>query len=340
MIQGRTSVSKQSRTALGVCCLAAVFFVSAGLVAGGAGPAPRSLRVTGTIQAVHSVDLRVPAIEGQGANLTLTRLIQNGTHVKAGELIAEFDPTTEIRAAREAHAKYDDLAHQVEQKRAEHTSNVEKRSSELGAAEGDLKKAAIEIRKGPILSAIDQEKNKVKVDDAQAHVASLQKSGEAHSRAELAEIRVLELQRDRQKIAVDRAERNTDRLILRAPLSGMVALQNVFRNNSMGHAQEGDQLWPGSPMVRLFDPSLMAVIVSISEADRAVLKKGMRATVHLDAFPSTAFAAHFESASPVATAGLGTPVKNFAGRFVLEQSDGRLLPDLSAAVDIGTDATP
>lgn len=35
--------------------------------------------------------------------------------------------------------------------------------------------------------------------------------------------------------------------------------------------------------------SLMAVIVSISEADRATLKKGMRAVVHLDAFPSTAF---------------------------------------------------
>lgn len=104
------------------------------------------------------------------------------------------------------------------------------------------------------MSAIDQDKNKVKLADAEAHVASLNRSDDAHTRAELAEVRVLELQRDRQKIAVERAERNIDRLVLRAPLNGMVALQNVFRNNSMGHAQEGDQLWPGSPLVRLFDP--------------------------------------------------------------------------------------
>ena len=312
----------------------AILFLAALLGAADGNNAPRTLRVTGTIQAVRSTDLRVPSIQGVGGNITLTHLIENGARVHSGELIAEFDPTAEIRAAREAHAKFDDLAHQVDQKRAEHVSNIEKRRSDLAAADADLKKAKIEIRKGPILSAIDQEKNKVKLADAEAHVASLQRSGDAHSRAEVAEIRVLELQRDRQKIAVERAERNIDRLVLRAPLNGMVALQNVFRNNSMGHAQEGDQLWPGSPLVRLFDPSLMAVVVSINEADRATLKKGMRAVVHLDAFPSTAFAARFDSASPVATAGLGTPVKNFSGRFLLEQTDERLLPDLSAAVDI------
>ena len=322
-----------------LACLLKVL-IAACAAAAIAADAPRTVRITGVVQAVRSVDLRVPSVQGQGGNVTLTRLIRNGSHVEPGEIVAEFDPTAEIRAAREAHTKYDDLAHQVEQKQAEHNSNVEKRLSELAAAEADLKKAQIEIRKGPILSAIDQDKNKVKLEDAQAHVASLQKSGDAHSRAEIAEIHVLELQRDRQKIAVDRAERNTSQLVLRAPLAGMVALQNVFRNNSMGHAQEGDQLWPGSPMVRLFDPSSMAVDVAISEADRAVFKPRMRATVHLDAFPEAAFPAHFESASPVATAGLGTPVKNFTGRFVLEQSDSRLLPDLSASVDVNGASAP
>jgi multidrug resistance efflux pump len=261
-------------------------------------------------------------------------LVQNGSRVKSGDLIAEFDATSEIRLARDASAKYDDLSHQVDQKRAEHANNVEKRTSDLRQAEADLKKAEIEIRKGPILSDIDQAKNKVKLEDAQAHVASLRRSDEAHDRAELAEIRVLELQRDRQKIAVERSEKNSQRLMLHAPLDGMVALENVWRNNSMGHAQEGDQLWPGSPLIRLFDPSRMEVDVSISEADRAALSTGTRATVRLDAFPAAVFPARFDSASPVATSGLGVPVKTFAGRFLLEQSDPRLLPDLSAAVDV------
>jgi hypothetical protein len=61
--------------------------------------------------------------------------------------------------------------------------------------------------------------------------------------------------------------------------------------------------------------------------------------VHLDAFPELTFTAHFESASPVATSPLGTSMKTFSARFVIDQNDPRLLPDLSAAVDIETRAS-
>ncbi len=273
-------------------------------------------------------------IEGQGGNLTLTRLIENGATVHPGDLLAEFDRTSQLKLAREAQAKYDDLTHQVEQKQAEHKSNVEKRASELQQAEADLKKAQIEIHKGPILSEIEQQKNAIKLEDAKDHVASLALSDRDHDVAEAAELRILELQRDRQKIAVSRQQTNAEKLSLRAPIQGMVALQNVFRNNSMGHAEEGDQLWPGSPLLQLFDPSAMVVEVSVGEPDGAVLVPGAKASVHLDAFPGLAFTAHFDSASPVASAALGSPVKTFSARFVLDQSDPHLLPDLSAAVDI------
>lgn len=294
----------------------------------------RTVRVSGTIQAVRSVLVQVPRIEGQGGNLTLTRLIENGAKVHAGDLLAEFDRTSELKLAREAQAKYDDLSHQVDQKQAEHKSNAEKRASELDQAQADLKKAEIEIRKGPILSEIDQQKNQVELANAKAHVASLERSDHFHDLAEAAESRILELQRDRQKIAVAREESNAQKLALRAPIQGMVALQNVFRNNSLGHAEEGDQLWPGSPLLQLFDPSAMVVELSVGEPDGAVLVPGAKATVHLDAYPKLTFTAHFDSASPVASGAVDSPIKTFSARFVLDQSDSHLLPDLSAAVDI------
>jgi len=64
------------------------------------------------------------------------------------------------------------------------------------------------------------------------------------------------------------------------------------------------------------------------------LASGTTALVHLDAFPKLSFTAHFDSASPVASASLGSPLKTFTARFVLSQTDPHLLPDLSAAVDI------
>ncbi len=295
---------------------------------------PRRVRATGTIQAVRSVLVQVPRIEGQGGNITLARLVPNGAVVKKGDLLAEFDQTNERKLQRDASAKADDLKHQVEQKQAEHTNNAEKRASDLQQAQADLKKAEIEIRKGPILSDIEQQKNKVKLDDAREHVASLQRSNQAHDRAEQAEIRILELQRDRQSMAVARQNTNLQKLTMHAPISGMVALENVFRNQSMGHAQEGDQLWGGSSLLRLFDPSEMEVLLSVGEPDGAVLVPGAKATVHLDAFPDLTLTAHFVSASPIATSTMGGAIKSFSAVFRLDRTDPHLMPDLSAALDI------
>jgi multidrug resistance efflux pump len=294
----------------------------------------RRVRAAGTVQAVHSVSVQVPRVQGQGGNQTLTRLVANGATVNAGDVVAEFDRTNELKLLREAKAKFDDLSHQVEQKTAEQKSNGAKRASDLQQAWADFQKAEIELKKGPILSRIDQQKNQVKLDDAREHVASLERSNHLHEQAEAAELRILELQRDRQKIAVARQETNSEKLELKAPIHGMVALENMWKNNSMGHAQEGDQLWPGNPLLRLFDPSEMEVQVAVGEPDGAILVPGAKAVVHLDAFPDLTFTAHFDSASPVATSPVESSIKTFSARFRLDQSDPHLLPDLSAAVDI------
>jgi len=165
-------------------------------------------------------------------------------------------------------------------------------------------------------------------------VASLEKSNAFHNVSEAAEIRVLELQRDRQKIAVERQTNNMKKLTVHAPLHGMVALQNVWRNQSMGHAQEGDQLWPGTTLLQVFDPGEMQVEVSVGEPDGAVLVPGVKAVVHLDAFPDLTFTARFESASPVATSGMDSSVRTFSALFRLDQRDPHLMPDLSASLDI------
>jgi hypothetical protein len=76
----------------------------------------------------------------------------------------------------------------------------------------------------------------------------------------------------------------------------------------------------------------MEVETLVGEPDGAILAPGARAKVRLDAYPELIFDAHFISASPVAASALGAPIKTFAARFRLDQSDPHLLPDLSAAV--------
>ena len=294
----------------------------------------RVVRSNGTVEAVNALTVRVPQIEGQGGDMTLTKLIPGGAEVKTGDMLAEFDRTKEVDNAREAQAKYEDLRHQVDQRVAQHRADAEKRSADMQQAEADLSKAALELRKGPILSEIDRLKNQAKLEDAQAHVASLKRSQHFHDVAETADLKILELQRDRQKVAWERSKANADKLVLKAPLPGMVAKENSWHNDNYGPAQEGDQLSPGAPLLRIFDPSEMAVQVAVGEPDGAALGEGSKATVRLDAYPDLIFKAHFDSASPVATALLDSLVRSFSARFRLDEHDPHLLPDLSAAVDL------
>ena len=292
------------------------------------------VRATGKVRAVRFFTVQTPQISGQGGRLTLTTLIVNGTKLKPGDLIAEFDSTQEEDKAREARAKYEDLGHQVEQRAAQNRAEAEKRASDLQKAAGDLAKAKIQLSKGPLLAEIDRLKAEAKLEDAQARVASLQKSGHAHDAGDAAALRILELQRDRQKVALDRALNNIAKLQVKATLAGMVAIENIWRSNSMGPAQEGDQLWSGQPIARIFDPSEMEVMTVVGEPDGAVLVPGCRAEVRLDAYPELVFPARFLSASPVAASALGSPIKTFTARFRIEKGDPHLLPDLSAAVVI------
>ncbi|MBI1353958.1 MAG: HlyD family efflux transporter periplasmic adaptor subunit [Acidobacteria bacterium] len=297
----------------------------------------REVRATGTTQAVRYLVVQSPRISGQGSRLTLVQLALNGSTVQEGEVLAEFDPTDQLEADRQAEAKFEDLGHQVEQKLAENEAEAAKRRLQLSQAESELADAEIELRKGPLLSEIDRLKNETKAAAARAKVKSLRISSEHREAAEQSALRVLELQRERQRVALDRVHNNLSKLKLTAPLGGMVALEATWRNGSMGHAQEGDQIYPGRPLLRIFDPSEMEVAAYVAETDRGALHPGQTAVVELDAYPDVRFSAKLASASPVAASAIGSPIKTFLARFRLDQSDARLLPDLSAVVVLQVD---
>ena len=295
-------------------------------------PDKHEIRLTGLVEAVHSSKILVPQIFGPGGAMTLTHLIPSGAAVKEGDLIATFDATAQIDQARDAQAKYDDLTHQVEQKQAQNDADAAKRAADLKQAEGDLVKAELELKKGPTLAEIDRLKDEDKLDIARKHVASLKKSNAAHDRSDAAALRILELQRDRQKVMLERTQTNIAKLEIHSTQSGMVAIQNVFRANSQGKPQEGDQLFPRQTLASIFDPSEMAVRCTVGEPDGVALVANAPATIYLDAYPDISLPGHVEFVSPVAASALGSPIKNFTALIRLDKTDARIMPDLSAAV--------
>jgi multidrug efflux pump subunit AcrA (membrane-fusion protein) len=103
----------------------------------------------------------------------------------------------------------------------------------------------------------------------------------------------------------------------------------------MGTVQQGDQVRPGVPFLQVVDPSQMEVRVELNQVDLLKVRPGLKAQMHLDAYPGMTLPATLEELSPLGHQGqFSEVVRSFTARFSVQGTDLRLLPDLSAALDV------
>ncbi|WP_240695789.1 efflux RND transporter periplasmic adaptor subunit [Candidatus Chloroploca sp. Khr17] len=128
------------------------------------------------------------------------------------------------------------------------------------------------------------------------------------------------------RAAVESAQLNLGKTVLRAPFDGTIAIVNVEIGDSVGGA--------GLPVVQIVDVSELRVEVSVSDTDVARVREGMPATVTLDAIPGQTFTGNVSFIAPTATV-VGN-VRTFAVRITLDEQTG-LRAGMSARVTIQLD---
>jgi multidrug resistance efflux pump len=295
-----------------------------------------SLRLKGTTEAVRMRAILAPVLAGQFvATLTVTRLTASGTNVKRGDLLAEFDRQSQIRDSIDKQAEYDKLVSQVVGEQAKENVTRAKDETEIKEAEGSLTKAQLEMQKVEIMSRIDAEKAQQDLEEAQAKLAQLRETFALKRKAGQAAIRILEIQRDRTEQIMLHARADAELLQIRAPLDGVVVLNTIWKQGKMGEVQEGDQLRPGTPFMQVVDPSLMQVRVLANQEDFLSLRTGLSAHIHLDAYPELVFPGRLEEMAPMGRSGdFSSRLRTFTVVFSITGQDPKLMPDLSAAVDV------
>lgn len=154
-------------------------------------------------------------------------------------------------------------------------------------------------------------------------------------KAALAAIRILEIQRDRTQQTMTHAQANADLMQIKSPLDGVVVLNTIWKQGTMGEVQEGDQVRPGVPFMQVVNPSLMQVRVMANQQDFPSLQVGQTAKVRLDAYPDLVFPAKLDQLAPIGEGGdFSNKLRAFVVIVAIEGNDPKLMPDLSAAVDV------
>ena len=296
----------------------------------------RPLRLKGTTEAVQSRSILAPLLAGQQVStLTITKLALIGSHVKRGDLLVEFDRQAQVRDFIDKQAEYSKLVDQVIEERAKQDAARAKDETEIKQAEDSLSKAELEMQKVEILSRIDAEKARQDLDEATATLKQLRETFNLKREAAQAAIRILEIQRDRSRETMLHAHANAELMQIHSPIDGVVVLDTIWKQGRMGEVQEGDQVRPGVPFMQMVDPSRMEVRVLANQQDFLGLYIGQPARIHLDAYPELVFSGKVEEMAPIGRSGdFSSTLRTFAVVFSIAGSDAKLMPDLSAAVDV------
>ena len=296
----------------------------------------RALRLKGTTAAVQTRAILAPLLAGeQVGTLTITKLAQGGSRVKRGDLLVEFDRQAQARDFIDKQAEHSKLADQVLEEQAKENAARAKDETEIKQAEDNLSKTELEMQKVEIVSRIDAEKAQEDLDEATATLQQLRETFGLKRKAAQAAIRILEIQRDRTRETMLHARANSELMQIHSPIDGVVVLNTIWKQGKMGEVQEGDQVRPGVPFMQVVDPSRMEVRAPVNQEDFLSLQVGQTARVHLDAYPELVFPAKLEEMAPIGRDGdFSSKLRIFAVVFSISGSDTRLMPDLSAAVDV------
>jgi len=294
------------------------------------------LRLKGTTEAVQSRAILAPVLEGQQVpTLTIIQLALAGTRVKQGDLLVEFDRQAQMRDFVDKQAEYRKLVDQVAEEQAKENAARAKDETELKQAEDTLRKAELEVQKAELVSKIDAEKNQESLEEAQATFQQLKETFDLKRKAAQAGIRILEIQRDRTQQTMQHAQGNSELMQIHSPISGVVVLNTIWKQGTMGEVQEGDQIYPGMPFMQVVNPAIMQVRVLANQEDFPRLRVGQTAKVRLDAYPQLVFPAKVEQLAPIAEQGsFSDKVRLFSVIVSIQGNDPQLMPDLSAAVDV------
>jgi HlyD family secretion protein len=296
----------------------------------------RTVRVTGTVMAIRSTVISAPRLSGPNtASLVITRLVSGGASVTRGSLLVEFDRQQQLSNAFDRGAEYLDLEEQIRRKQAEQTAARAKDETELTQSENDASRARLEMLKNEMLPSIEAEKNTQRLEEAEAKLAQLRNTFQLKRRAAAADLRILEIRRDRARNAMEHAERNAERMAIASPLDGMAVLKSIWKGNQLAEVQEGEEVRAGVPIVEVVDPAGMQVRAQVNQADISHLQVGQTAAIRLDAYPDLVFNGRVEQVSPLGVVSTLNPkVRTFVALVSIAGSHSKLMPDLTAAVDV------
>lgn len=303
-----------------------------------------AVKTRGEIKSVRSETLAAPQVP----EVRIVRLAESGRMIRKGEVVVEFDQASQEQALLERETSVRTVDSEVVQTKASHRMVDESDGMNKMTAEYNLERSKLEASKAEVVSEIEGAKNRIDVGITQGELTQVMTTIKAHEVGQNADLERLQQKKDKAVRDMERTRSYLSKMVLRAPIDGIVNVQPNFRSSgSFGSTpppfKEGDRAWTGAVIAEIPDMSEMRIELKLDEVDRGRLQLDQELRINVDAIPDKEFGAKLDWISPIANVvyrGMGLSEKSFPARATLANLDPRLRPGMSASAEVVIEKQP
>jgi multidrug resistance efflux pump len=269
--------------------------------------------------------------------LMLERLAKPGSLVSNGNFVAQIDAQSLLDHIDDVHSTVMQAESDVKKRQAELAIEMSNLVQTQKIADATYEKSKLDRSAAPVRTPVDQELLKLTVDEAQANAEELRADIRNKAESQKSDLQILDFTLLRHTRHRDRHKKDVTRFTINAPMAGLVVMQQVFMGSEFRQIQEGDQVYSGQSVLKIVSPASMQVEATVSQADSDRFRVGQVADISLDAFPGMKLKGRVYAMGAIAVPGMRSSsnyLRSVPVRLMIEGTDPRLIPDLSAAADV------
>jgi multidrug efflux pump subunit AcrA (membrane-fusion protein) len=294
----------------------------------------RDLVLTGELKAARSTMINAPNIRSSFSN-TITFLAPEGSFVKKGERIVEFDDSSLQSQKSEAERTLDEAKLNIEKKKVDLEADRTDQLNSLNQAESTLKQDELygKISKD-LLPGNTYQKYQLNVTKSKLSVQKAKEQLDNFEKSYASQMALVEINRSQAEINLKKIESDMQLLKIDAPQDGILIYGDNWTSNRK--IQPGDSVPQGMEVASLPDLSSLQVIGYVYDTEYSQLAPAMRCSVTLDALPGFAVDGKILSLTSVASRkGFATTKKVFQTVVQLDKVDPAVMkPGMTARVRV------
>lgn len=242
----------------------------------------------GELRSASTVNIHAPEMEEY--YLTVKSVLDNGSPVKKGDVVLEFEDNLYQLALKAASqdlllrkAQRDLTRFQLDDERIKNDIEIKRKEIAVAKAQTEV------VRDSNIISQVEIKKAELSVELARLELRQARANRQEFEKKSAISLKVKDLEVDEAQRKVDKANESLRKIVVRAPKDGVIYKPFVRLNNEKGRVERNKVVRPGDKLLEIPSFERFEGLCHLPSADVRLVNAGDTAAVRLTVKPQVAF---------------------------------------------------